>query len=1050
MSQRKSELENGLSNLRQRYEQFSKYVPEDAIDRTLLALGTAGNKLERILSGGHSLYGWTSPLFDDSDNLRRYLFGFNDAKTRDQKAAILNKYIAARNKKIQDWQEGIDINLKERDKAYQNHQISDYFQFWEQQASGNVFDGDTWTFKQPGLQGYSSSSWIKLLPTYIGGPTSMFVKSGAARLVMAGTGFVGAHSAAQGENFMELRENYRPVFERNVKALEDGNKIFNTFIKEGKERLNLSGDTEDVKKAVTDAFLDGRFRPTENVQDLTEARANAAYGLNALFDRDMVAVDIDNVVNTSIMFGSFGRFAKLAKVAEPLAQYGSPIIGTSVATLKRLPIFKEVAKKIDDTASLLLSTPREIFGKAASKVTKGKLSERLGKWATKSKHPLRKADGHTLWENTLKTLGYATKSAISEGIEEGKQYIHGHEYQEGKLADVNVSFGWGIDTEKWYDDMMADIKSAYVIAGMPFGLEKMHDAELVENIKGGMMGGLFMTGGTQVATGAIDTYRQMKINKYMFNNIIAEKAARTDLYEKAKLYAQKSMSDESVSRMNEAFDQMIRISENNKDQEWYIPKPIIEEQKSLFNSVQKMTRNSAILDRATTLGIQQGTEQFFDFVAQVALQDQILSETSPNYLSAWQMYNNLMGDIEDVYYLNEQGDIMQNVSVGSIPYSGALLMHDDGSAEIKEEAVIRLNNKHRQLAQLALKMKTLQDLIVQVNLADDNSTFTQNSKSSLSFLKRRLQKYLKNTSSILTDEKQREQFIKTLDTRLREIPNSQEILDAYRKYALLSVDMDYGRMMYSSLMGEKSRSRYDEAFSPTRITDSTLDFLYDIPDEKYTTFAVISKAYRDRVKGDKALYDAMEEDYVNRLEQLEDYEQTKLQAEYIRNHPQEADTERTANEIKQAQSTSKSTKYIETTRKNQEVPIYDQILQIAKKIKDSGKSAVKVVKNAFSESGVTFDKMYNSAVFESSRRLVKGEMSPEQFALLFIDPEDRSKIKSSEPETKPSTEQPKMPVQEPAKQPEKSPQPQEPKQPKKVAPQQISLLQNRNLQLEMY
>ena len=1051
MTQALSNLLTEMSALKEYNDKFKEYIPDDILDRTVIGISAVASKIENAIFGTH-LYDWTSPIFDDTDPLRRQLFGFNDAQSADQKQYILNKYIAARKRKIEDWQRGIELNEEDKKRAEDSHTVSDYYKYWEQNASGNIFSGDTWAFKQPGLQGFSSSSWIKTLPMYLGGPASALLKAGrGVTAAVAGIGFVGAHSAAYDENFMELRENVKPVLERNIKRL--GSDVWDKFLENGIKKYGLQDQDEDsAKQKVLDKFLNSEYLPKEDAQILNEAKANSLYGANALFDRDMMAVDLDNVVNTAVMFGTFGPLAKATKIVSPLADTVSPVVGVGKKAIgwaaRQTKYGRQIAKKIDDIGTLLLSTPREIIGKSLAAVSRvgntarGRLaSRRLNSWAKYVGDPAKSLRNHTWWENSVKLVGAATTSMISEGVEEGKQYLAGQAFQRGDLKNAEVTFGFkkstnaweyaipgwnilaNIDAGKWYDDMLNGIHSAYVIAGIPFNLESTHAPELVENIKGGMMGGLFMTGMSSTATSAIDTYQQLKVNKYMLNNVIAEKAARTDLYEKAKLYAAHSFSREDSERMNAAFDRLAEINSRNQNQDWYIPEDIVEQQKRLFGSVYRMANNEDVQDRAKELNIEVGSDKYNQFIGQLALTEELFQEKAPQKKAVAQnLIQQITEGITDKYSIDSHGQVMLDIGTGKVPYTIVPKKNPDGTEESKEDAVARLNSNRSQNTELALYIKTLQDLLAQINFVDENTQFFGQSRSSLMFLKRRIEKYLNNKVELVKPE-HREEFLKSIDTRVRSVENADQIQETYRKLTLLNADIDYASMMYKSLMGKNAiHSSVEESVSPNGVK---LDYLYDSNDP-IQTFSNIAAAYENRVKGDHALYDALEEDYVTRLEKLEDDERARIKAEAERNNPLLAEEERLQNLVQENQK-PQTKDYIPVTVQDTSKDVYDTVLNVAKTIYSGKSSKTKAVKQAFTNAGVSVDKQYTGVVMNASKQLVNGEITPQQFALLFVGKNDRQKYTEQSQQGQPQQE-PQTTTQQPEQKQQQQPAGQQPEQ----------------------
>ena len=82
MDQALSNLFAEMSALKEYNDRFKEYIPDDILDRSVIGISAVASKIENAIFGT-KLYGWTSPIFDDTDPLRRQLFGFNDAQSAD-------------------------------------------------------------------------------------------------------------------------------------------------------------------------------------------------------------------------------------------------------------------------------------------------------------------------------------------------------------------------------------------------------------------------------------------------------------------------------------------------------------------------------------------------------------------------------------------------------------------------------------------------------------------------------------------------------------------------------------------------------------------------------------------------------------------------------------------------------------------------------------------------------------------------------------------------------------------------------------------------------
>ena len=1071
ISQVKAALVEENKKLEKSKNLFQEYVPQDWLDKTLTGISKTLDKWETAMFGNNE-YDWTAPIFNDADALRYNLKGFNKATT-DEKKAILQKYIDARKQKIKAWQSGIEQNKKDIESTKNNHKTSDYFNYWEQRASGDLLDGDTWAYKQPGFTGSSNSSWIKQAPGYAMSAVALFSGVGAApRVAMGSASFAGSHSASQSENFAELPQNYVKILENNIKKAKGGNDIWNQFLKEGEQWLRKHDKSADlsnkdtIKQEVLNAFMSGFFVPKSNGFRIQEASTNAYYGANATFDQLMHATDFDNWVNTMAMFSSFGPTSKLSKVVRSIDGPISPIVSGASAAGKQIfrntKIGREIAKHYDDMTSFMTTVPNKIYKAAKKKAPNAIKTPAARKGVADVENWWSRIGGglganmtkSTLLKNAKELARRGANVSISEGIEEGKQYLGGQQWINGEMDDREVTFGFGnnnfitnsIDLASWGDDMLNGLKSAYVMAGFPFNAELINDPELIENIKGGMLGGLFNPGAVTTTAGAAkQAYDQIKLGKYVLNNVMKEKAARTDAFEKAKLYAQRARDPQQFANILQQFDNMQKQNKKLQGTDEYIPEEIIEQQKNFFKAVVQTANSADVINRAADLGIEQTDDKFNGLVAALSLVRNDYNDTKPIRDSLLRVLTEQLQSLEPIYELNSDGNVVRKINVGgqnmSVPYTGQPEKKEDGSIESNEELVNRLNNKRSVESIVALKVKALQDLLAQVNLANAKSNFFGESKSDLQFIERRLKKYLDRELEHVKPNL-RKQFLSKVDDISSVFQNKDELLETYRKLTLADVDMDHISMMNKSLMGENARFETEEAVSE----DGTkLDYLFDDSDNLRTLDNILN-AYQRRVEGDIALYDALHEDYVTRYEELEDAEQAELKAEFLKEHPELAEMERIQSEQQEVeeQEEQEDKSYIalnktkEARSRKQQSSDFNQVLKAAKKIVKNKSTAAKDIRSAFRESGLIIPTKHTKQVREFAKQLIDGVISDRDFALLFVPRDQREQYRNVE--KSPKQQSPLKPVSVSAENLPTSPQVKSGKkqkvtqQPKTVAP----------------
>ena len=146
---------------------------------------------------------------------------------------------------------------------------------------------------------------------------------------------------------------------------------------------------------------------------------------------------------------------------------------TSFMTTVPNKIYKAAKKKAPNA----IKTPAARKGVADVENWWSRIGGGLGANMTKS----------TLLKNAKELARRGANVSISEGIEEGKQYLGGQQWINGEMDDREVTFGFGnnnfitnsIDLASWGDDMLNGLKSAYVMAGFPFNAELINDPELM-------------------------------------------------------------------------------------------------------------------------------------------------------------------------------------------------------------------------------------------------------------------------------------------------------------------------------------------------------------------------------------------------------------------------------------------------------------------------------------------------------------------------------------------------------------------------------------------
>ena len=384
-------------------------------------------------------------------------------------------------------------------------------------------------------------------------------------LTVGGAGATFALNQAQGahENAAEVDEGYiskvKYALDRHPGAAAD-------FYEKGRSVLGKDATEEDI---IT-AKLVNKI-PTSN-KIIDKIFDDAAIGSQRQYDRDMVATTGDSTIDTALQITPLKFFTNFAK--------------TAIKANLRSSRIARAANKIGDKLAKLNAGDegalRKAFGKygalvsgegAAVGATVGTLLDNtLGRipkvnTAIKAMAQFDLAKIKKFGPKTSNWLNYGgsivgrgIKSAISEGIEEGKQYYNQQkalqEFQEG-LANGNLSY----ETQSILGDVLDDFQAGdfaasglvQAITGIPL-LDYLHytdtniynAAEAIKNIKSGMVGG---HGQTTLMT-AMNGFRQTVGTQGVIDDM--ELAIRA--LENNKMVAQKQFAvDQILSRTNSKY-----------------------------------------------------------------------------------------------------------------------------------------------------------------------------------------------------------------------------------------------------------------------------------------------------------------------------------------------------------------------------------------------------------------------------------------------------------------------------------------------------------------
>ena len=562
-------------------------------------INSAAVYLNKVLdfAGNNSITGSTG-AFLGTDGLDKVRINIDfDENTQSEEA--LQNIATLRNAYKAFDEESYNAYLENRNKAkYYENMLSDDYKRKVDIAEGRipnengVADGSVEFFnfsklsKQlPGIIAGSISSPSQLIGSVASGVATargILATTTAASAAIAGTGgwgtplVLGALTAggaattyglnqAQGahENAAEVDESY---ISKVKYELDRHPGVAADFYRRGRSILGKDATEEDI----IIAKLVNKI-PSQN-KAIDKAFDDAAAGSQRQYDRDMIATTADSAIDTALEITPLKFFTKLGKSAIKANLRSSRIARAANKVIENV-------NKLDGGTDGVL---RKAFGKygaivsgegaVAGTVVGAALDNVLGR--IPKVNTLIKSIAHfdiskikrlgpktSNWINYGESiLGRGFKSALSEGIEEGKQYYNQQramqEFQNG-LRSGNLSY----ETQTILGDVLDDFQAGHfaaagmvqAITGLPM-LDVLHytdtniinAAEAIKNIKSGMIGGH----GQAAATTAIGGFLQAKGTSSNIDDF--ELAIRA--LENNKLAAQRQFAqDQILSRMNNKY-----------------------------------------------------------------------------------------------------------------------------------------------------------------------------------------------------------------------------------------------------------------------------------------------------------------------------------------------------------------------------------------------------------------------------------------------------------------------------------------------------------------
>lgn len=605
---------------------------------------------------------------DISKDVLLRLEGFKDADPTLKRSMLNSALKVAKNRKsLLSEQERInrdDANLYEQ-------RISTYFKGKRDQPGMDLSDPNTYLYKLSGVMGSSASSWrnnygsmaLGLISGAAAGPTG-----GVSLLIGTPIVFAANMGSAVAENNAEVASAVRELYVNKVGG-SDSN-TYKNIIKAAKQQVPDWKARKMTENDLIDQYLAGNV--IVNDRNANNLKVNALRDAETLFKRDMVATGTDNVVDTALDVLPFGKVAKSLKImpkfvrnvvagsmksqaareaweaalktgkkvggqfatASPLTGAGAGLISGSIAYGASRFASSKLAKKLAATTmaerfTKLGERTADVVRRATQKalaITPGWLKKVGAKPTALGAKYFREYLGkNTLYGQTNRSfgrelLGRLHMSALSEGIEEGKQHENAEMFKRGEL-DENQSLWSAV-----LDDALLGLDVGKDVLGIPLdalGILQIKDQDRLAEIKGGILGGLGHTARMSVAQASAPYISEMRADKWLMNNHIVDQADASDTLRRYVQYASKGWFKAGYNAMSRALDHLEQINNNRHDNtgSYLIQPELIEQERKNLSRVASSARSKFLQKAAKDQGIdvytktRNFTDEYKQFVA---------------------------------------------------------------------------------------------------------------------------------------------------------------------------------------------------------------------------------------------------------------------------------------------------------------------------------------------------------------------------------------------------------------------------------------------------
>lgn len=449
------------------------------------------------------------------------------------------------------------------------HKVSNYYKNKELSTDIDYTNLDTYLYRVPGLLGSSASSMkSNTLATIAGAASARFAQRGN----LVGSAIAGAVSLASNlyarseESFAELHENYK----EKVKIYSKKDGSYKKALENAERQLNSQGITNLDEDTLLDALLTGKvYSGSENFD---KNAINAMTGMEKLYVDNMALAGWD-IAQTAIEVTPIGTIAKTISGVSNLAKK-----------------YKAIDKTINKLSGI-----------------KQQVSDRMMDAVEFGIDNVDKLPKYNLARKLTNVGGRLALSAVSEGIEEGTQYIRGQEYINTTEFEQNPIL---------FDSMLGNIEvgaRSVFAAVTPFDSVYSNDKEFIENFKAGALLGGLMSG---IIT-PLAQYKPIK-NKYkadeLVSSLFSDRLKDKDDVAKNILYTKATKSN-NWSDIEDSFNQLRSMNIDGLTEE------DIRTEQVRANKLRNRALSPITMTRAIDLDIDVKSDDYDKFVALLQYHD---------------------------------------------------------------------------------------------------------------------------------------------------------------------------------------------------------------------------------------------------------------------------------------------------------------------------------------------------------------------------------------------------------------------------------------------